>query len=115
IIDAFTGEGCKVVVATSPKTPMTRNWCRANGLDVYDAGGADYITDMVETVQALEEKHPLFVSVSDIPCIDAEIIATIRHMYRESGKDACSTWVPSGIVKSCRGGPTYRTKIRDIE
>ncbi|MFZ1898847.1 NTP transferase domain-containing protein [Methanoregula sp.] len=115
IIDAFGSAGCKVVVATSPKTPMTRNWCRANGLDVYDAGGADYIPDMVETVRALEEKHPLFVSVSDIPCIDADIISTIYNAYRESGKDACSTWIPSKTVTSCRGGMTYRTKIRDIE
>ena len=80
-----------------------------------DAGGADYIPDMVETVRALEEKHPLFVSVSDIPCIDADIISTIYNAYRESGKDACSTWIPSKTVTSCRGGMTYRTKIRDIE
>jgi adenosylcobinamide-phosphate guanylyltransferase len=115
VVDAFTGAGCEVVVATSPRTPMTRNWCRVNGIDSYDAVGADYIPDMVETVQALAETKPLFVSVSDIPCIDAEIITTIRDAHIESGKDACSTWVPSKIVRSCRGGITYRAKIRDIE
>jgi adenosylcobinamide-phosphate guanylyltransferase len=115
VTDAFLLAGCTVVVATSPKTPMTRNWCRANGIESYDAGGADYIRDMVETVQALEETEPLFVSVSDIPCIDAEIITTVRDAYRESGKDACSTWVPSAIVRSCRGGLTYRETIRNIE
>jgi adenosylcobinamide-phosphate guanylyltransferase len=115
IIDAFTEAGCEVVVATSPKTPMTRNWCRVNGIDSYDAVGADYIPDMVETVQALGETKPLFVCVSDIPCIDPDIIRTVSYLYCESGKDACSTWVPSKIVKSCRGGITYRAKIRDIE
>jgi adenosylcobinamide-phosphate guanylyltransferase len=94
---------------------MTRNWCRANGIESYDAEGADYILDMVETVRALEETQPLFVSVSDIPCIDAEIITTVRDAYRESGKDACSTWVPSMLVRSCRGGMTYRETIGDIE
>jgi adenosylcobinamide-phosphate guanylyltransferase len=115
IIDAFAGAGCDVVVATSPKTPMTRNWCRAHRIDLYDAGGSDYITDMVETVRALEEKHPLFVSVADIPCVDADIISTIRLAYNASGKDACSTWIPSKTVTSCRGGLTYRTTIRAIE
>jgi adenosylcobinamide-phosphate guanylyltransferase len=115
VTNAFLLAGCDVVVATSPKTPMTRNWCRANGVESYDAGGADYIRDMVETVRALEEMQPLFVSVSDIPCIDAEIITTVRDAYRESGKDACSTWVPSAIVRSCRGGMTYRETIGDIE
>ena len=115
VTDAFILAGFDVVVATSPKTPMTRNWCRANGVESYDAGGADYIRDMVETVRALEETQPLFVSVSDIPCIDAEIITTVRDAYRESGKDACSTWVPSTIVRSCRGDMTYRETIGDIE
>ena len=86
VIDAFSGAGCEVVVATSSKTPMTRNWCRVNGIDSYDAVGADYIPDMVETVQALGETKPLFVSVSDIPCIDPDIIRTVSDLYRESGK-----------------------------
>ncbi|MFA6363705.1 NTP transferase domain-containing protein [Methanoregula sp.] len=115
VIDAFAGAGCEVVVATSQKTPMTRNWCRVNGVDSYNADGVDYILDMVETVQALEETQPLFVSVSDIPCIDAEIIAGIHEAYLSSGKDACSTWVPSRIVKACRGGMTYRETIKNEE
>ena len=115
ITDAFSLAGCRVVIVTSPKTPMTRNWCRANGIDAYAAGGADYIPDMVEAVTALEETGPLFVSVSDIPCIDADIISSVGKAYRASGKDACSTWVPSATITSCRGGPTYRTKIRDVE
>ncbi|MGA2105432.1 NTP transferase domain-containing protein [Methanoregula sp.] len=113
IIDAFSGAGCTVVVATSPKTPMTRNWCRANGIDCYDAGGADYITDMVEAVTILEETLPLFVSVSDIPCIDRDIIVTVRDAYFSSGRDACSTWVPSEIVTHCKDDLVYKTKIQD--
>ena len=114
IIDAFCCAGCEVVVATSGKTPMTRNWCRAQKIDLYDAGGADYIADMVEAVRALEEKQPLFVSVADIPCINAGIITTIAEAYFASGKDACSTWVPSRTVTSCRGGVSYKTMIHNI-
>ncbi|WP_292426975.1 NTP transferase domain-containing protein [Methanoregula sp.] len=113
VIDAFFGARCEVVVATSLKTPMTRNWCRVNGIDSYNAGGVDYIRDMVETVQALEEIQPLFVSVSDIPCIDAGIITDIHEAYVRSGKEACSTWVPTRIVKACRGGMTYRETIKN--
>ena len=115
IINAFCGAGCEVVVATSGKTPMTRNWCRAQKIDLYDAGGTNYIADMVETIQALEEKQPLFVSAADIPCIDTGIITTIAEAYLASGKDACSTWVPSRTVTSCRGGISYKTRIRDTE
>jgi adenosylcobinamide-phosphate guanylyltransferase len=70
---------------------------------------------MVETVQALEETQPLFVSVSDIPCIDTGIITDIHDAYRRSGKDACSTWVPTRIVRACRGGMTYRETIKNEE
>jgi adenosylcobinamide-phosphate guanylyltransferase len=115
VIDAFAGAGCEVVVATSPKTPMTRNWCRVNGIDSYNAGGMDYILDMVETVQALEETQPLFVSVSDIPCVDSGIISDIREAYGRSGNEACSTWVPTRIVRACRGGMTYRETIKNEE
>ena len=113
IINAFTAAGCTVVVATSPKTPMTQNWCRANGIDSYDTGGMDYITDMIEAVTVLEETHPLFISVSDIPCIEKDIIDKVCDAYISSGKNACSTWVPTDIVTHCKGDLAYKTKIRD--
>jgi adenosylcobinamide-phosphate guanylyltransferase len=113
IINAFSAAGCDVIVATSRKTPMTRNWCRAHGVDIYDAGGVDFIADMVETVLALEEIHPLFVSVSDIPCIDTDIISLVRDVYLRSGKDACSTWVPAHMVTPGKGDRSYTLKIGD--
>jgi len=115
IADAFSAAGCHVLVATSQKTPMTRNWCRAHGIESYPTGGIDYILDMVEAVQGLGEEGALFVSVSDIPCIDPEIIATVRKAHAKSGRDACSVWVPSDIVRSCRGGLNYRETIGTIE
>ena len=115
ITDAFSAAGCRVLVATSHKTPMTRNWCRAQGIDSFQAGGIDYIQDMVEAVQALGEELPLFVSVSDIPCIDPAIIAKIRQAYTASGRDACSVWVPADLVRSCRGGLNYRETIDSVE
>ncbi len=94
VIDSFTAAGCEPVVVTSFRTPMTRNWCRARGIMIHNAKGAGYIADMVEAVLALEENTPLFVSVSDIPCISGESIASVRDFYEKFGKTACSTWIP---------------------
>ncbi len=74
ITDAFHSAGCEPVVVTSPGTPMTANWCRAHGITVIRAGGNGYIEDMVSAVRNLGDEQPLFISVSDIPCITPAII-----------------------------------------
>ena len=71
------------------------NWCRAQGIDMVRAEGKGYIHDMIEAVKALDEQRPLFICVSDIPCITAKIIQSIFKSYALSGKDACSTWIPA--------------------
>jgi adenosylcobinamide-phosphate guanylyltransferase len=115
VIHAFTRAGCDVVVAASPKTPMTINWCRAQGVLCYKTGGTGYIEDMIGIVTELGEKDPLFVSVSDIPCITPDIIQSVKISYENNDKDALSVWVPSKLVKSCRGGMPYREQINGIE
>ncbi len=114
VIDAFRGAGCTPVVAASVRTPMTLNWCRAQGIDFCKTDGAGYIDDMVSAVTMLDEEKPLFVSVSDIPCIIPEIIQTISETYHSSGKDAASTWVPATLVTSCRETMPYRETIHGI-
>jgi adenosylcobinamide-phosphate guanylyltransferase len=114
VIDAFEGAGCKPVVAASCRTPMTLNWCRAHGIEFYKTEGAGYIEDMVSAVGMLEEKKPLFVSASDLPCITPEIIQTITDAYHSDRKDACSVWVPATMVTSCREGMPYREEIHGI-
>jgi adenosylcobinamide-phosphate guanylyltransferase len=115
LIDAFCAGGFDPVVAASPKTPMTINWCRAHGIAFCKAEGRGYIEDMICAVETMDEQHPLFVCVSDIPCITAKIILQIADSYHKSGKDACSTWVPAELVHSCRGSISYREKINGIE
>jgi adenosylcobinamide-phosphate guanylyltransferase len=70
---------------------------------------------MIEAVRGLDEHQPLFISVSDIPCLDAGSIAAIHDAFVRSRKDACSTWVPATLVRSCRGGTTYREIIDTID
>jgi adenosylcobinamide-phosphate guanylyltransferase len=115
VLDAFVAAGCDPVVVTSGRTPMTMNWCRVQGIDFYKTDGVGYVEDMVAAVRALGEEKPLFISVSDIPCINAGIIRIIGAAYRSSGKDACSAWIPSDLVRSERDGMPYREQIQGTE
>jgi adenosylcobinamide-phosphate guanylyltransferase len=114
VINAFRDAGCLPVVAASFQTPMTLNWCRANGIEFCKTEGSGYIEDMVSAVGMLAEEKPLFVSASDLPCITPDIIHTITGAYRLSGKDACSVWVPETLVTSCSEGMPYREEIHGI-
>jgi len=115
VIQAFQRAGCEPVVAVSPQTPMTLNWCRANGIAFCKAEGEGFVKDMVQAVRLLEEEDPLFIAVSDIPCITGGIVRSISESYDSCGKDALSTWVPAAMVKSYGGDIPYREKIDGIE
>jgi adenosylcobinamide-phosphate guanylyltransferase len=115
VIDAFCAGGFDPVVAASPNTPMTMNWCRAHGIAFCKSEGRGYVEDMISAVEILDERHPLFVCVSDIPCITAKVIRQIAEVHHMSGKDACSAWVPADLFHSCRGSISYREKVNGIE
>jgi len=115
VIGAFQQAGCEPIIAVSPKTPMTADWCRARDLAVCRTGGVGFIEDMVQAIGTLEEEKPLFISVSDIPCITGDIVRSIAGAYGTAGTDALSTWVPASRVKSCRGGMPYREQVHGIE
>lgn len=115
VIDAFSEAGFEPVVVGSQKTPMTMNWCRAHGITIYRSAGLGFIEDMIQAVKGLEEEGPVFVSVSDIPCITSDILSTVAAKHHDCGKDALSTWVPAHMVRSCRGGMPYREEIGGVE
>ena len=114
VVDAFCDAGYEPVVAVTSRTPMTQNWCRAHEIAFCKAHGKGYIEDMVEVVTALEEPLPLFVSVSDIPCITPTILRTIHDRYVDSGKDACSTWVPASLMHSDLGEAICQEQVDNI-
>jgi adenosylcobinamide-phosphate guanylyltransferase len=114
VIGAFERAGHEVVVASSPKTPFTRNWCTAQGVPFFAAGGKGYVEDIIEAVEEIGETGPLFTCVSDLPCLTPSIIARIEEEYRESGKDACSTWVPLAICRECNCRTSYVETIGEI-
>lgn len=112
VLDAFASAGHETLVVTSPRTPVTKNWCRANGIERYDAEGSGYIDDLEETVLALDLGEPLFTCVADLPCLNARIIHTIEERYRTAGTPACSTWVPHDLCRE-HGCRTQYTAIVD--
>ena len=115
VIDAFSAAGTDPVVAASKKTPMTMNWCRAQGIDVIRTEGMGYIQDMIEAVKKLDEQHSLFICVSDIPGITAKIIHQIVKKHGLSGKDACSVWIPADIVRSTGCSVTYEERVHGVK
>jgi adenosylcobinamide-phosphate guanylyltransferase len=104
VIDAFRVAGHEVIVVLSRKTPFTHNWCRARGFTHVTASGSGYIEDIVEAAGFLEEMNPFFTCVADLPCLQPAVIREIEQKYRESGKEACSVWVPRDMVinSGCR-------------
>ena len=115
VADAFCAAGCEPVIVTTPKTPMTQNWSRAQGFAIHRGSGNGFIEDMVGAVLELGESHPLFVSVSDIPGISSATIRIITDKYNSSGKDACSIWVPSTLAGSSLESMPYRETIKGID
>jgi adenosylcobinamide-phosphate guanylyltransferase len=115
IADAFLSAGCEPAVVVSSNTPMTANWCRAQGIAIVRTEGSGYVEDMVHAVHDLDEDKPVIIAVSDIPCITPVIITTILRVYQDCGKDALSTWVPAHLVKSCRGGMPYHEQVGGVE
>lgn len=108
VIDAFAAAGHDVVVILSGKTPFTRNWCRARGITWLATSGAGYIEDIAEAAGLLGITGPFFTCVADLPCLRPDIIREIEARYRESGKEACSVWIPRDLagMSGCRSSYT---------
>jgi adenosylcobinamide-phosphate guanylyltransferase len=114
VIDAFHAAGVTPIVVTSNQTPYTKNWCRANDITSLSTDGSGYLEDLAQAVVILEENGPLFVSVSDIPCLRADIISSIRDDYLRSGMQACSTWVPLSLCHRFGTLPRYQMDIHGV-
>ncbi len=114
VIDAFFAAGVTPIIVTSIKTPYTKNWCRANDIPFVSTDGNGYLEDLAQAVDILEENGPLFVSVSDIPCLRADIISSIKDEYTRSGMQACSTWIPLTLCTRFGTVPRYLMEIDGV-
>lgn len=115
VADAFVHAGCDVVAVLSPKTPFTRNWCRANGIFHYVAEGRGYIEDIIEVVTALEISSPVFTCGTDLPLLSSDIVKDLMERYAGCGKDALSTWIPMKLAEEHGYRPPCIERVSGIE
>jgi adenosylcobinamide-phosphate guanylyltransferase len=114
VISAFEDAGCSILVVVTPKVPMTKNWCRANGIETYQSDGTGYVEDLIECILETGEQAPFFSCVSDLPGINKDIIDKTIDLHRKSGKEACSVWVPENLFSKNNCKCSYSEEIEDI-
>ncbi|HJJ36531.1 MAG TPA: NTP transferase domain-containing protein, partial [Methanocorpusculum sp.] len=114
VADAFIAAGISPLVVTSHKTPYTRNYCRAQGLEFIDTAGIGYLDDLHEAVELCGDTGPLFTSATDIPYLTAPTITTVRDAYLASEKEACSTWIPLECCRRFNTSPRYCETINGV-
>ncbi len=115
VADAFVQAGCDVVAVLSPRTPYTRNWCRANGIFHYVAEGRGYLEDIIEAVTALEISSPVFTCGTDLPLLSSDIVKDLMDRYTACGMDALSTWVPMALAEEHGYQPPCIGMVSGIE
>jgi len=114
IIDAFAAAGLEVVVVASHRTPMTLNYLRAQGVEIYQGAGQGYVEDIVEAATELDIQAPFFTSVADLPCLRPEHVTGIRDTYLSQERPALSTWIPQSLCQPADCRTDYRETVDGI-
>jgi len=114
VTDAFDNFGADITVITSSRVPYTANWCRATGIPFFRGSGNGYVEDILECAGCLELNEPFFTCVADLPGITVQILRSVEKSYRESGRTACSVWVPSAAFERIGTSPGYCLGISGI-
>jgi len=114
IIDAFAAAGLEVVVVASHRTPMTLNYLRVQGVEIYQGAGQGYVEDIVEAATELDIQAPFFTSVADLPCLRPEHVTGIRDTYLSQERPALSTWIPQSLCQPADCRTDYRETVDGI-
>lgn len=94
----------KVVIATSPHTPKTKDYvCQLeNDLMILDTPGDNYLDDLSFILEFFESKSKddtlLFIN-ADLPLISSDIIDYTLETYLSTESDALSVLVPVNIFE----------------
>ena len=95
----------KIIIATSPNTPETREYIKDFDHEILDTPGIDYLHDLSFILDYFEEKSPedilLFIN-ADLPFIGGDCIDFILNSYFKSKKEALSTLIPVGIFEKLK-------------
>jgi len=87
VITALQESGCfsKIVCATSPNAPKTRQFVKELGILDMETKGNGYVNDLNEILSKLVDDDQVFVTAGDLPLLDALIVKEI--VQREKNKD----------------------------
>jgi adenosylcobinamide-phosphate guanylyltransferase len=87
----------KIITATSPNSPKTREMLENIGIEIFDTPGKGYVEDLNLILRSINED--VLVVPGDLPLLDDEIIKKIVKTYN-SGKIWTSFLVTKDFLKS---------------
>ena len=79
VITALQESGCfsKIVCATSPNAPKTRQFITELGILTMETRGNGYVNDLNEILLELNDDDQVFVTSGDLPLLDALVVKEI--------------------------------------
>jgi len=87
-----------LLVATSPHTPLTTDFCINKGLKVIETPGKGYIEDLafiIGELKSIDTEDDILITITaDLPLITGEIIDKVIDEYRNCGRPAMCVAVP---------------------
>ena len=77
VIDAIKNSNCfeKIIAATSPNSPQTKNILVENNITIIETSGEGFVTDLNNILKQLDDF--VLVSSGDLPLLDGDIIKQI--------------------------------------
>lgn len=93
-----TNHFSKIITATSPNSPKTKEMLENIGIEIFDTSGKGYVEDLNLILSAINDDDVLVVP-GDLPLLDTEIIKKIVSSYN-SDKIWTSFLVTKDFLKS---------------
>jgi adenosylcobinamide-phosphate guanylyltransferase len=95
VIDALKNSNCfeKIIAATSPNSPQTKNILVENNITIIETSGEGFVTDLNNILKQLDDF--VLVSSGDLPLLDGAII---KYIIDNVNRD--KTWTSIVTTKS---------------
>ena len=112
VIDALKNSNCfeKIIAATSPNSPQTKNILVENNITIIETSGEGFVTDLNNILKQLDDF--VLVSSGDLPLLDGDIIKQIIDNVNHD-----KTWTSIVTTKSFQNSlnlePEYISTLND--
>jgi len=95
VIDALKNSNCfeKIIAATSPNSPQTKNILVENNITIIETSGEDFVIDLNNLLKQLDDF--VFVTSGDLPLLDGDIVKYIIDNVKHD-----KTWTSIVTTKS---------------